>query len=196
MQQLEPMPTDWTRALAVVAHPDDIEIGAAGAVAAWTKAGKQVSYLLLTSGEAGIDGLPPAQAGPVRQAEQVASAGVVGVTDVEFLGYPDGVLEYGPALRRDIATAVRRHRPELVLTFNHHDAAFGGKRNSADHRNAGRAVLDAVSDAGNRWIFPDGNEPWAGVKYIAIAASPQPTHAVDITTTLDLMVASLEEQPG
>lgn len=190
---LEPLPADWTRALAVVAHPDDIEIGASGAVAAWTKEGKSVAYLLLTSGEAGIDDMSPQEAGPVRRGEQIASAAVVGVSDVTFLEHPDGVLEGGVRLRADIAHALRRHRPELVLGFNYRPEAFGGKRNSADHRHTGTALIDAVADAGNRWIaaVPD-LEPWSGVRYAAFAASPAPTHAVDISETLDLMVGSLE----
>lgn len=193
-EQLEPMPTDWTRALAVVAHPDDIEIGASGAVAAWTKAGRTVSYLILSSGEAGIDSMPPEEVAPLRRAEQRAGAGVVGVAEVTFLEHPDGVIEAGPVLRRDIAHALRRHRPELVLGFNHRPEAFGGKRNSADHRNVGTALIDAVADAGNRWVFPQpGLEPWGGVKYVALAASPAPTHAVDITDTMDLMVTAIEQ---
>ena len=192
-EQLQPMVMDWTRALAVVAHPDDVEFGAAGAVASWTAAGKSVSYLLLTRGEAGIDGMSPDKAAEVREAEQRASAATVGVTEAEFLDYADGVIEYGVPLRRDLAAAIRRHRPELVVSFNFHDTFPNGKYNTPDHRNTGWALLDAVGDAGNRWIFRDLDlEPWGGVRYIAVASSPQPTHAVDITDTLDLAVASLE----
>ena len=107
-----PMPDDWSRALAVVAHPDDLEFGAAGAVARWTAEGRTVVYLLVTRGEAGIDTLAPAECGPLREAEQRAAARIVGVDVVEFLDHPDGTIEYGPALRRDIAHAIRRHRPE------------------------------------------------------------------------------------
>ncbi|MET8727409.1 MULTISPECIES: PIG-L deacetylase family protein [Streptomyces] len=191
--QLQPMVTDWTRALAVVAHPDDLEFGAAGAIAAWTAEGKDVAYLLLTRGEAGIDGMPPERAAEVREAEQRASAKIVGVFEVEFLDHRDGIIEYGTELRRDIAHAIRRHRPELIVGFNHHDTFPGGKRNSPDHRHTGLALFDAVGDAGNRWIFPHPElEPWGGVKHIAIAQSPYPTHAVDITDTLDLAIASIE----
>jgi LmbE family N-acetylglucosaminyl deacetylase len=191
--QLQPMVTDWSRALAVVAHPDDIEFGAAGAVAAWTAAGKSVSYLLLTKGEAGIDSMDPEKTAVVRQSEQLASAAIVGVSEVEFLGYADGVIEYSLPLRRDLARAIRRYRPELIIMFNHHETFPGSKPNSPDHRHTGRAILDAVGDAGNRWIFPDpGTEPWSGTRYVAVAQSPQPTHAVDITATLDLAIASIE----
>jgi LmbE family N-acetylglucosaminyl deacetylase len=193
VEQLQPMMTDWTRALAVVAHPDDIEFGAAGAVASWTADGKSVAYLLLTRGEAGINGLAPDRAGAVREAEQRDSAQLVGVDEVEFLDHPDGIIEYGVRLRRDITHAIRRHRPELIVGFNYHETFSNGKLNSPDHRHTGQALLDAVSDAGNRWIFPEFDvEPWGGVRYIAIAQSPYPTHAVDITQTLDVAIASLE----
>ncbi len=89
---LEPFPDDWARALAVVAHPDDLEYGAASAIARWTDEGRWVGYVLATSGEAGIDGMAPSEAGPVREAEELASAAVVGVDSVEFLGLADGTL--------------------------------------------------------------------------------------------------------
>ncbi|WP_106178883.1 PIG-L deacetylase family protein [Prauserella shujinwangii] len=191
------MPEDWQRALAVVAHPDDLEFGGAGAVARWTDEGRTVTYLLATRGEAGIDGMPPEEAGPLREREQVASAAVVGVEQVDFLDHQDGVIEYGLPLRRDIAAAIRRYRPELVVITNHHEVWPGGFRNMADHRHVGLAALDAVRDAGNRWVFRDlldaGLEPWQGVRWVAVAASPFATHAVDVSRTLDRAVDSLRE---
>ncbi|AQZ60864.1 unnamed protein product [[Actinomadura] parvosata subsp. kistnae] len=193
--QLEPMPEDWRRALAIVAHPDDLEYGCASAVAVWTAAGREVAYVLATRGEAGIDTMEPAEAGPVREREQRAGAAVAGVTEVEFLDHRDGVIEYGVALRRDMAAAIRRHRPELVITLNHEDTWGGGTHwNTPDHRAVGRAVMDAVADAGNRWIFPDIEaEPWNGVRYVAVAGTDTPTHAVDVTTGLERGVRSLLE---
>ena len=108
--------------LAIVAHPDDLEYGAAAAVSKWTTAGNRVDYLLVTRGEAGIDTLAPVEAARVRELEQRASAAIVGVTDVEFLDYPDGVVEYGTGLRRELAEAIRRYRPDTVLLFNHRDS--------------------------------------------------------------------------
>ncbi len=110
------MPAEFNRVLAVVAHPDDLEYGASAAIAVWIDAGKTVTYLLVTRGEAGIDGLDPAICGPRREQEQIEAARCVGVDLVEFLDHRDGVIEHTVALRRDIAAAIRRHRPELVVT--------------------------------------------------------------------------------
>lgn len=192
---LRPVTEDWDRALCVVAHPDDMEFGGAAAVARWTGQGKQVTYVMVTSGEAGIDSMPPHETRPVREAEQVESARIVGVDTVEFLGFPDGVVEYGVELRRAIAAQVRRHRPEVVITLNFADTFGPGMLNQPDHVAVGRAVVDAVRDAGNRWIFheqvEDGLEPWNGVREIWVLASPHLTHAVDTTATFDVGVQSL-----
>lgn len=192
---LEPLPEDWERALCVVAHPDDLEFGAAAAVARWTGQGRTVAYCMVTSGEAGIDGMDPERCREVREAEQVESARLVGVSDVAFLGLPDGVLEYGVPLRAAIAREVRRHRPEIVITGNFRDTWGGRSLNQADHIATGRAVLDAVRDAGNRWVFreqvDDGMEPWGGVREVWAFGSPQPTHGVDTTDTFEAGVASL-----
>ncbi|MBB1254911.1 PIG-L deacetylase family protein [Streptomyces alkaliterrae] len=193
------MPQDWERALAVVAHPDDLEYGAAAAVAHWTDQGKDVRYLLATRGEAGIDDLEPGQSARVRVAEQQASAAVVGVSEVEFLDHRDGVIEEGIALRRDLAGAIRRHRPELVVMLTHTDTWGPGYWNSADHRAVGRCTLDAAMDAGNRWIFPEqlaeqGLRPWNGVRWVAAAGAPDPTHVQEVTDRdVERAVASLAE---
>lgn len=189
---LPAMPEDWGRGLAVVAHPDDMEYGAAAAVARWTSQGKQVVYVLVSDGEAGIRSMPPAQTGPVRRDEQRAGCAVVGVTDVEFLGYPDGAIVEGLDLRADLAAAIRRHRPEVVLSINHRDSWGGPSWNHADHRAVGRSLLDAVRDADNPWMFPERGEAWGGVRFTAFNASPQPTHAVDVTATFGDGVRSLE----
>lgn len=186
---------DWTRALVIMAHPDDMEYGGAAAVATWTGSGKHVAYLMATKGEAGIDTMEPAEAERVRMQEQRDSCAVVGVDEVEFLDHPDGVVEYGLPLRRDLAAAIRRYRPELVVAVNHRETYGGTYMNMADHRVVGLATIDAVRDAGNRWVFTDlaerGLERWDGVRYLAVVASPEATHAVDVTGTLELGIESL-----
>lgn len=188
MELLEHTPD---RVLAIVAHPDDIEYGAAAAVAMWTAAGADCRYLLATRGEAGIDGMEPATAAEVREEEQRRSASVVGVEVVEFLDHPDGTISDALTLRREFAEAIRRHRPDTLLLFNHRESWSPGSRNSADHRVVGTAALDAVADAGNRWIFP-GSQPHSA-KLALVAGSPQATHALDVSAGVDAAVASLSE---
>jgi len=193
---LVPFPDGWERATVIVAHPDDIEWGVAGAVAAWTAAGRTVSYVLVTSGEAGIDTMAPAEARAVREAEERASAAIVGVSAVEFLGFPDGRIVEDLDLRRALAAAIRRHRPDVVVAQHHGERwgeGPGQPWNSADHRAVGRATMDAVADAANRWIFPDlDGEPWAGTQWIATPiATAAATHAVDIGGIGDADVRSL-----
>jgi LmbE family N-acetylglucosaminyl deacetylase len=165
-------------------------------VARWTAQGKQVTYLLATRGEAGIDGMHPDQAGPLREAEERAGALEVGVDVVEFLDHRDGVVEAGPALRRDIVRSIRRHQPEVIMSGAFSVRMMGGRPNQADHRVVGLAALDAARDAGNRWIFPElideGLEPWGGVRFVAFAGAERPTHGVDVTgTPLERGIASL-----
>lgn len=195
-ESLDALPEDWNRALAIVAHPDDMEFGAAAAVARWTGQGKEIAYCMVTSGEAGIDGMAPDECRTVREAEQISSAAIVGVSVVDFLGLQDGILEYGVPLRRALAQAVRRSQPDIVITGNFHDTWGGRNLNQADHIAVGKAVVDAVRDAGNRWIFPEqltgGMQPWGGVRAVWAFGSPQGRHAVDVTDTFEAGVASLE----
>jgi LmbE family N-acetylglucosaminyl deacetylase len=191
---MEPIPEDWTRAVAVVAHPDDLEYGVASAVARWTGQGKEVSYLLVTKGEAGIAGMPPAQVAPLRMEEERRSADVVGVGTVEFLDHPDGLVEYGVPLRRDLAAAFRRLQPEVVITMSF-DLTWGeeGPVNHADHRAVGLAVLDACRDAANEWVFTESGPPCRTIRDAYVAASGNPTHFADVTDTIEAGIASLRE---
>ncbi len=195
--ELQELPEDWNKMMAIVAHPDDLEFGSSSAIARWTDEGKEVIYLMVTRGEAGIDSVAPEEAGPLRELEQIASAKVVGVDVVEFLDHVDGVIEYGNDLRRDISRVIRKHKPDVILSGNH-ELTWGSETfNMADHRWVGLAVLDAARDAGNRWIFPElvaeGYDPWTGVKRIFISHPPQPTYYVDVTDYIDRGVASLKE---
>jgi LmbE family N-acetylglucosaminyl deacetylase len=191
---MQPIPEDWETAVAVVAHPDDLEYGVASAVARWTGQGKTVTYLLATRGEAGIAGMPPEQTGPLRVDEERRSAAVVGVSLVEFLDHADGLVEYGIPLRRDLAAAFRRLQPEVVLTTSF-DLAWGedGPVNHADHRAVGLAVLDACRDAGNEWVFPEAGPRCTGLRDAYVAIAGNPTHFVDVTGTIDAGIASLRE---
>src|SRR5215831_19358602 len=132
---------DFSRVLCVVAHPDDVEYGTSSAVAAWTARGVDVAYLLLTRGEAGIDGSPPERTAKLRTGEQIAAARAVGVAEVDFLDHPDGVLEYGLGLRRDIARVIRRRQSDAVVAGSWEVEVRIGP-NQADHRAARLAAVD------------------------------------------------------
>jgi LmbE family N-acetylglucosaminyl deacetylase len=195
-QVLPSFDESWSSALCVAAHPDDLEYGLSAAVDRWVQQGKTVTYLLATHGEAGIEGVPPSEAASLRAQEERDGAAEVGVETVEFLDYDDGMVEYGLPLRRDIARAIRIHKPEVVFTLTHRERFGGGGTNQADHRAVGLATLDASKDAGNRWIHPElageGYEPWSGVRWVCMAGSPAATHGVDVTGHIDAAVASLE----
>lgn len=178
--RLQPLPEDDVqRVLCIVAHPDDMEYGTSAAVAAWTAAGVEVSYLLLTRGEAGMAEAPEIIA-PLRAREQQRACEIVGVSDLRVLSHPDGMLTASLELRRDIARVVREVRPELVITANFDLEAYGSL-NQADHRVAGLAAVDGSRDAGNPWVHrelleDEGLEPWKA-RAVLIAGHPEPTHA-------------------
>ena len=159
--------------------------------------GQEVAYVLATSGEAGIDGIDPVDGAVAARGRGASWRQGVGVDTVEFLDYPDGVVEYSVGLRRDLARAIRRHQPDTVVTGNHRDTFAPGMLNQADHRAVGQACLEAIADAGNRWIFPEliseeGLEPHKA-KRVLVLSSPVSTHAMDVTGWMDLAVASLRE---
>lgn len=187
--------TSWQRVLCVAAHPDDMEYGASAAVAAWSSRGIDVSYLLLTSGEAGMQ-RPPEEVGPLRAGEQRTACDKVGVSDLTILDFPDGMLEYSLDLRRAVARAVRRCKPDAVVTGVWDIEAYGGL-NQADHRAAGLATIDGVRDADNTWVFPelarDEGLPKWHTKALLVAGHPLPTHAVAVSEVeVAAAIASLE----
>ncbi len=196
-QELLPLlPHDtFSRVLCVVAHPDDVEYGTSPAVAAWTAAGAEVSYLLLTRGEAGMDSLEPEATAALRAEEQLAACQAVGVDKLEILDYPDGVLEYSIEMRRDISRRIRAFRPDAVV-LGSWDVEFIAGLNQADHRVAGLAALDAIRDAGNRWVFTElideGLLPHS-VRWLLVGGDSRPTHAVDVTgEPVERGIAALE----
>lgn len=198
--KIEPLPDEgFQRVLCVVAHPDDVEYGTSAAIAKWTAAGVEVAYLLLTAGEAGMQ-RPPEETGPLRAAEQRAACTAVGVSDLTILGHPDGMLVYSLELRRDIARAIRRFRPDVVVCGSW-DVDFVAGLNQADHRAAGLACVDAVRDADNTWVFPElagveGLAKWA-TTWLLVSGDNRPTHGVDVTgAPLEAGIASLEAHAG
>lgn len=188
--QLEKLDLDPWRVMAIAAHPDDIEYGASAAVAKWAGSGAEIIYLIASRGEAGMDDTEPDEAAMIRSAEQAAAAQIVGVEVVDFLDIDDGVIENNVPTRRAIARDIRRFRPDVVLLFNHRETWAPGSLNSADHRNLGQAALDAIGDAGNRWVFRDMGDPHK-VDVALVVNSPLATHGLDVSGHENTAVKSL-----
>ncbi len=189
---------DITRVLSISAHPDDVDFGAAGTIARWTDAGIEVTYCLVTDGDAGglDENFPRAEMPALRRAEQIAAAKCVGVHDVRFLGYPDGRVEATLDLRRDLARMIRQVRPDRVVCPSPERNYARMGISHPDHRAVGSAALDAVyPDARNPFAFPElrereGLAPWT-VREVWIAGSPSPNHFVDVTATFGRKIAAL-----
>ncbi len=196
---------DIRRALVVVAHPDDVDFGTAGTIATLTAQGVDVAYCLVTSGDAGGDEstLTNDERAALREHEQRAAAHEVGVSDLTFLGYPDGKVEVTLDLRRDIARVIRRHQPDLVIAQSPERNWERIFASHPDHLAAGEATLRAVyPDARNPHAFPElldfGYLPHR-VPTVWLASSASPTMVVDITDTFDKKMAALsrhESQVG
>ena len=193
-----PLP-DVQRTLGVFAHPDDVDFGSAGTVAQWVDEGVEVAYLLVTRGDAGgFDDTPRDRIPAIREAEQRAAAAAVGVKQVEFLdGYADGTVTPTLGLRRDITAAIRRFRPDRILTsapLRRWDRLAGPSH--PDHLAVGEATTCAVyPDARNAFAFPEllrdqGLQPWT-VREIWYQGGPDPDHPVDITDVFDRKLAAL-----
>src|SRR5215218_4470196 len=190
----------WTpkRALVVVAHPDDIEFGCAGTVARWVHEGAYVAYALVTNGAAGSSDpeMTRARLAEIREAEAKASAKVVGVEQVEFLGYEDGFLEPTLEVREKIVRLIRRVRPEVVVTTDPTTRYFGDRYiNHPDHRAAGEVTLDAVIPGSDtRLAYPElleeGLEPVKLVGVLLMMAI-EPNLVVDIGDFIDTKLESL-----
>jgi LmbE family N-acetylglucosaminyl deacetylase/AcrR family transcriptional regulator len=151
-------PTDWTTALVLVPHPDDPEYGCSAAVAKWTAAGKTVHYAMASRGELGIEGMPPEEAGPLREREQRRSAAIVGVGDVQFWDFPDGNIRDTPELRTKIAETITALAPEMVITIYGGARWASGVLNQRDHIEFSNAVAGAYDSLAGppRWLFECG----------------------------------------
>ena len=185
------------RVLVVIAHPDDVDFGAAGSVATWTDAGIDVTYCVVTDGAAGGHdrSVPRSEMAEIRRVEQTAAAKHVGVSDLVFLGYPDGRLEATLDLRRDLARVIRQVRPQRVLSPSperNYQRLFASH---PDHLAAGEAALSAVyPDARNPFAHPElldeGLEPWV-VDEVWMMATGSADVFVDITDVIDRKLDAL-----
>lgn len=189
---------EYERALVAFAHPDDAEFLCGGTVALWTQEGTQVTYVCATDGSAGWNGpdLSREEITARREDEMRTVAALLGVEDVRFLGYPDGMLETSLDLRRDLTREVRRTRPDVIVAPDP-SLLWSGRTyiNHPDHRAVGEAMLAVVAcDAPTRPQFPElveeGFEPYK-VRELWLATDDEGDRVVDISETIDLKIKAL-----
>jgi LmbE family N-acetylglucosaminyl deacetylase len=193
-----PLNEKLERILVVTAHPDDVDFGAAGSVATWTAQGIDVAYCIVTDGEAGGSdpSVPRAEMAALRRSEQTAAAECVGVTDLTFLGHPDGRVQSTIELRRDISRVIRQVRPQRVVAQSPERNFQRIYASHPDHLAAGEATLCAVyPDARNLFAHPElladeGLEPWS-VPEVWMMVGAEPNEYVDTTDAIDRKVKAL-----
>jgi LmbE family N-acetylglucosaminyl deacetylase len=179
------------RILCISAHPDDNEFSIGGTVARWAREGRDVVFCLVTTGGAGVNEHTPSNEGliPIREKETRAAARILGVSDVIFLGYPDGTLQPTLEMRRDLTRVIRRVKPDIVMTGDPTVRYYGNEyMNHPDHRAVADAALDAIfPSAETNAIFPEllaeGLERHK-VKQVFLAGARDPDVFVDIARTL------------
>jgi LmbE family N-acetylglucosaminyl deacetylase len=198
-----PTPSSPASAMVIVAHPDDAEFMVAGTVAKWCAEGAAVTYVIVTKGDKGSDdpAMTPSRLTAIREAEQRAAGGILGVQNFVFMGYEDGYLQHTLALREDLTRLIRIHRPQVVVCFDPTNRFLGDNYvNHPDHRASGDAAIDAVfPSARDRLTFPallaDGLEPHK-VAELWLGGSAQPNVWVDIGETLSLKQQALAAHPS
>ena len=191
------------RVMSIHAHPDDQEFTVAGTLAKWARAGSEIVTVCLTSGAAGSnESTPPDMTReklvPIREEEQRRACGVLGIRDVVFLDYEDGMLESTIALRRDLTRVIRRYRPDAILCGDPTLRFYGNRYiNHPDHRVAADVTLDAVfPSSGTRFIFPELLEEGLAphkVTRVFVHGAERPDTFIDIAEFLEVKVAALRE---
>jgi len=180
------------RVMVIAAHPDDPEFGCAGTIVKWAQAGKEITYVLLTSGDKGSHDpdLRPGRLAAVREEEQRAAAKDLGVEQVIFLRYPDGLLVNNLELRRQLANVIRQHRPHILLTID----PWRRYQLHPDHRAAGQAALDAIYAAREWHVFPEQlvgeAEPWR-VKEVYLFWTDSADYWEDISECIETRISAL-----
>jgi len=186
--------------LVILAHPDDPEFFCGATIARWTRSGHKVSYCLFTRGDKGSSdpGMPPHELAILREKEQRAAASIVGVDSVEFLDYRDGELTPSLNARKDVVRAIRRIRPDILVTSDPtHYYVRDTYLNHPDHRIAGQIVLEGYFPAaGNPLFFPElmaeGLQPHS-VKEIWISLAEHPNVVMDVSDTWYIKLMALRE---
>jgi len=191
MSEVEKAP-EIRRVLVTAAHPDDPEFGCAATVAKWAAMGREITYLLLTSGDKGSHepAIRPGQIAGQREVEQRAAAAELGVKELIFLNYSDGILENSLELRRRLSLIIREQQPDIVVAID----PWRRYQLHPDHRAAGQAVIDAVWSAREWNIFPEQllgeRQPWR-TQELYLYWAEAPDHWEDVGETVERRIAAL-----
>lgn len=196
-------PEGWTqqkKILVILAHPDDPEFFCGGSIARWTRMGHRVDYTILTRGDKGGNGrwVDPVDLVEVREAEQIAAARVLGVTNISFLGFPDGFLEPNVETRKEVVRIIRREKPDIIVSCDPTNFFHRNNRvNHPDHRNAGQIVLEAIYPAaGNMLYYPElineGLEAHQ-VDEVWFSLTREPNTIIDVTQTWETRLEALHQ---
>ncbi|MBT8166200.1 MAG: PIG-L family deacetylase [Acidimicrobiia bacterium] len=177
------------RALAIGAHPDDIEFGTGGTLARWAAAGCRVVMAIMTDGSKGSweADEDPATLVERREREQRAAAAELGAAEVVFLGHVDGELEYSMSLRAEVATLIRTHRPDILLS---HDP-WARYELHPDHRATGWAAVDGAVAARDHLFYPEQGLDHHRPDSLLLWRAAEPDHWEDISDTFDTKLAAL-----
>jgi len=182
------------RAMVVYAHPDDVDFGCSGTLAAWIEHGTHVTYCVLTSGQKGTHdpNMSPGEMARTREREQRAAGAAIGVKGFVFLGHQDGELEVSMKLRGEVCRAIREHKPEVVFTSD----PWGHYQIHPDHRVAGWSGIDGVIAARDHLFFPEqlrgGKLKKHRVTRVLFFGSREPNIWFDISGTLDKKIKALQ----
>lgn len=189
------------RALVITAHPDDVDFGAAGTIAHLTDAGVDVTYCLVTDGQAGgyDESISRPRMAAIRREEQTKAAAEVGVSDLLFLGHMDGEVQFSMELRHELSRVIRQVRPRVVITQSPLINLTSVYGSHADHVATGQAAWAAVyPDARNPFAFPElltsGLEPWAVDEIWIMFGAGQPMEqpeTIDITSQIERKIRAL-----
>ena len=180
--------------LACYAHPDDPEVSCGGTLARWTAAGAEVHTVVCTSGDKGSSdpATDPAELVARRAEEVAAAASLVGLAGHHLLGHPDGELENGPSLRRELVALIRQVRPQVVVCPDPQAVLFGQDYyNHLDHRVVGWATLDAAAPAAALPLYFPETGPPHQVEVVYLSGTLEPDVWVDVSDTLDVKIEAL-----
>jgi len=177
------------RALAIGAHPDDIDFGCGATLAKWAAAGCTVTELVLTDGSKGSwdPKVDKAALVALRQEEQRAAAAALGAGDVVFLGHVDGELESGLGERAEVCRVIREVQPDVVLG---HDP-WKSYRLHPDHRHAGFLAVEGIVAARDPHFFPDQGLPPHRPACLLLWEANEVDHVEAIDAFLDAKLAAL-----